>query len=238
MIQDLLEEDEHEHDEEYDRHSVPGRIQGATLTEQGWYSWHAPYDDLESEQTDRLGAVQDELVAFLNQARPGELEALSVCSGQSRDLLPILISHPRGSDVRATMLELDPLNASFLHGALGSTRLTTVDVVVTDAGVTDAYVGLPAADLVLLCGVLANIELEDAGQVVDALPAVCALGATVVWSTYGASLPDADAVIARLENGPFERVSVLRKDGYVVGAHRFTGTPGSLEPGKRLFRFR
>lgn len=238
MIQDLLDEDDHEHDEEYDRHSVPGRTVGNTLTEQGWYSWHAPYDDLESEQTDRLGAVQDQLVAYLDQAPAGPLNALSVCSGQSRDLLPILISHPRGSEVRATMLELDPLNASFLHGALGSTRLQTVDVVVTDAGLTDSYTGLAPADLVLLCGVLANIEIKDACELVDALPAVCAGGATVVWSTYGDSLPDADVVLARLEDGPFERVSVHRADGYLVGAHRFTGTTGSLEPGKRLFSFR
>ncbi|GAB6903086.1 hypothetical protein [Kineosporia succinea] len=238
MIEDLLEEDEHEHDEEYDRHSVPGRTSGATLTEQGWYSWHAPYDDLESEQTDRLGAVQDQLVAFLDGARPGELRALSVCSGQSRDLLPILIAHPRGAQVRATMLELDPLNASFLHGALGSTRLSTVDVVVADAGTTDSYEGRVPADLLLLCGVLANVAPADAFTLLDALPMLCAAGATVVWSTYGASLEDADAVIEHLEGGSFERLSVLREPGYVVGAHRFTGEPGPLEPGRRLFSFR
>ncbi|MBT0768505.1 hypothetical protein KIH74_06185 [Kineosporia sp. J2-2] len=238
LLEDLLDEDDHDHEEEYDRHSVPGRTQGATLTEQSWYSWHAPYDDLESEQTDRLAAVQDQLVAYLDGTAPGPLRALSVCAGQSRDLLPILISHPRGADVRASMLELDPLNASFLHGALGSTRLTTVDVVVTDAGTTDAYAGRAPADLVLLCGVLANIDVPDTRTLVDALPMLCAPGATVVWSSYGESLADVDEVLRVFAAGPFEEVAVRRGGPWVVGVHRFAGVPVPLEPGRRLFGFR
>lgn len=241
MTSDLLDESEHGHDhehEEYDRHSVPGRTQGATLTEQGWYSWHAPYDDLESEQTQRLGAVQDQIVAYLDRAPGGPLRAISVCAGQSRDLLPILISHPRGAQVRATMLELDPLNASFLHGALGSTRLSDVDVVVTDAGVSDAYTGLVPADLVLLCGVLANVELADARTLIGSLAMFCAPGAGVIWSTYGQSLADADEVIAGFEAARFEPVSLRRENGYVVGAHRFAGAPAPLVTGRRLFGFR
>lgn len=238
MIQDLLDEDDHDHDEEYDRHSVPGRVAGATLTEQGWYSWHAPYDDLESEQTERLGVVQELLTAVLDAAPPGPLRALSVCSGQSRDLLPILISHPRGHDVRATMLELDPLNASFLDGALGSTDLTTVDVVVTDAGHSSAYAGLPPADLVLLAGVFANVDLADAERTVDLLRSLCAPGAGVVWSSYGAGLGDADAVLKRLEGDGFDRIALHRAPGFVVAAHRSTGTPTPPPADERVFTFR
>jgi hypothetical protein len=240
VIQDLLEEDEHDHEEEYDRHTVPGRTQGATLTQQGWYAWHAPYDDLESEQTDRLADVQRLLVDALDGAPAGPLRAVSVCSGQSRDLLPILISHPRGHDVQATMVELDPLNASFLHGALGSTDLTDVAVVVADAGLTSAYVGAVPADLVLLCGVLANVGLDDALATVEALPTLCAEGAVVVWSTYGESLGDVEQVLGRFDQGPFEPVAVRRdpQGRFVVGAHRLVGAPRPLEPGQRLFSFR
>jgi hypothetical protein len=209
-----------------------------TLTEQGWYQWHAPYDALDTAQTERLGVVQEALLAYFDQARSGELRAVSVCAGQSRDLLPVLISHPRGADVAATMLELDELNASFLHGALGSTRLSKVEVVVGDAGLSDAFLGLVPADLLVMCGVFANIELGDAERTVDALPSLCAEGGTVVWSTYGASYADLDAVLARFESGPFERVSLVRTEEYAVAAHRFTGTPVPLTPSERLFRFR
>jgi hypothetical protein len=237
VISDLLEE-EHDHDEEYDRHSVPGRVSGATLTEQGWYAWHAPYDDLSSEQSDRLEIVQDLLLRFFDTAPAGPLRAVSVCSGQSRDLLPILIHHPRGAETRATMLELDPLNASFLHGALGSTSLTDVDVVVGDAGLTAAYDGVGPVDLALLGGVFANVDPADAARTVELLTGLCAPGASVVWTSYGAGLSDAEAVLERLEDGSFERIALHRAPSYVVGAHRFTGTPVPLPAHERVFTFR
>lgn len=236
-LADLVDDDEHDH-EEYDRHSVPGRVDGATLTEQGWYSWHAPYDDVVSAQTDRLEAVQDQLVAVLDAAAPGPLRALSVCSGQARDLLPVLIHHPRGTDVRARMIELDPLNASFLHGALGSTHLTDVEVVVADAGTTEPYAGAVPADLALLCGVFANIALADASRTVSMLPALVAPGGTVVWTSYGAGLDDVDEVLALLETSGFHRRSLVRADGWVVGAHRFDGEQRDLPASTRFFRFR
>jgi hypothetical protein len=89
-----------------------------------------------------------------------------------------------------------------------------------------------------MCGVFANIELADAERTIAALPALCAAGGTVVWSSYGGSYADLDTVLARFESGPFERVSLVRTDDYAVAAYRFAGTPLPLTPGERLFRFR
>lgn len=238
MIQDQPDEDDHDHDGEYDRHSVPGRVDGATLTQQGWYSWHAPYDDLSSEQSDRLEIVQDLLLSFFDAAPAGPLRAVSICSGQSRDMLPILIHHPRGASTHVTMLERDPLNASFLHGALGSTSLTDVDVVVGDAGLTAAYDGLGRFDLVLLGGVFANVDLADAERTVDLLAGLCAPGATVVWTSYGEGLANIEAVLERFEDGVFDRLALYRAPAYVIGAHRLTGTPVPLRADVRVFTFR
>jgi len=209
-----------------------------TLTGPGWYQWHAPYDDLGTIQAERLGVVQEALLAYLDQAPAGALRAVSACAGQARDLLPVLIHHHRGADVTARLIELDELNASFLHGALGSTGLSTVEVVVGDAGRTDAYLGATPADLVLMCGVFANVGLADAERAIEVLPALCAPHGTVVWSSYGESFADFDAVITRFEYGPFERVSLVRTDAYAVAVHRFAGTPPPLTAGQRLFRFR
>jgi hypothetical protein len=210
-----------------------------TLPQQQWYSWHAQYDDLESSQIDRLEAVQDCLIRAFDTAPPGPLRAVSICSGQSRDLLPVLIHHPRGGDASVRMVELDPLNASFLHGALGSTQLKDVDVVVTDAGITDVYLGAVPADLLLLGGVFANITLADASRTVTALTHMCRPGATVVWTSYGPRLDDAGEVLALFETSSFERVELQRDaDGqYVVAAHRYVGPARALSPGQRFFRF-
>lgn len=208
------------------------------LGQQSWYQWHAPYDDLLSEQTDRLDVVQQQLVAYFDAAPAGPLRAVSMCSGQSRDLLPILIHHPRGADTHATMLELDPLNASYLHGAIGSTALTQVDVVVDDAGHTSAYTDLVPVDLVLLCGVFANVDLVDAGRTIGLLAALCAPGATVVWTSYGTGLADVDVVLDRLESGPFERTALRREATFVVASHRFVGETAPLTDDQRVFTFR
>ena len=208
-----------------------------TLAQQGWYQWHAPYDDLLSEQTERLEVVQRLLVEYFDGAPAGPLRAVSICSGQARDLLPILIHHPRGAEVQATMLDLDPLNASFLHGALGSTALTGVEVVVADAGSTAAYDGIVPVELALLCGVFANVDLAGAERIVDFLPAMCAPGATVVWSTYGDALATVDAVVQRLESGSFERVALHSDPSYVIAAHRFTGETAPLPVDERVFTF-
>jgi hypothetical protein len=242
----------------------PGVEPGQVLKEQPWYKWHAPYDEIRSVQTDRLGAVQDLIALALDTARPGPLKAVSICSGQARDLLPMLINHPRGHDVAVRMIELEPLNASFLYGALGSTDLTEVEVIVADAGLTDAYLGAVPADLVLITGPFANIGPDDLLRTVRKLPQLCAPGAAVVWSTYGAGLASLDVLQEAFGAAGFSEMTLVKPgsvdrsqsadvtatgdpdlDGelfeggeFAAGAHRFDGTPLDLVPGERLFTFR
>lgn len=210
-----------------------------TLSSPRWYQWHAQYDELRSPDTDRLEVVQELLVQALDRAPAGPLTAVSACAGQARDLLPVLIHHPRGPDVRARMVELDPLNASFLAAALGSTSLVDVEVVIADAGNTDAYIGAVPADLVLLCGVFANIDLADARRTVDAATALCRPGGTVVWSSYGARLAHADEVVALFEDRAFERMALHRSGEreFVVAAHRYVGRQRRLPAHTRFFDF-
>lgn len=204
-----------------------------------WYQWHAQYDDLESRHTDRLEVVQELLSLALDEAPGGRLRAISICAGQARDLLPILINHPRGHDVSALLVELDPLNASFLHGAIGSTDLADVELLVADAGDTDVYREAVPADLVLMGGVFANVEAADARRTITVLPAMCRSGGTVVWSSYGPRLVDVDVIVAHFENHGFRREALRRSDdgAFVVAAHRYVGPACELPSGQRLFSF-
>ena len=79
--------------------STPGR---------DWHAWHDAYDDPGSSLAQRLRVVQARIAATLDAAPPGPLRALSMCAGQGRDLIPVLASHPRGRDVTARLVELDP----------------------------------------------------------------------------------------------------------------------------------
>ncbi|MEH0823336.1 MULTISPECIES: class I SAM-dependent methyltransferase [Micromonospora] len=203
-----------------------------------WYAWHRDYDQPESALARRLAEVRRRVSDALDAAPPGPLRALSLCAGQGRDLIPVLAAHPRGGDVTARLVELDPRNADLARRAAADAGLTGVEVVTGDASLTDRYADLAPADLVLVCGIFGNIGDDDIRATVRHCASLCATGGTVLWTRYRRE-PDLVPVICEwfAEEG-FEPVAVSSPaDGVGVGAHRFTGTPRPLAPGARMFAF-
>jgi hypothetical protein len=204
-----------------------------------WKTWHTAYDDPDSSLSRRLETVRGRVAAALDQAGPGPLRAISLCAGESRDLVPVLAAHPRGRDVRARLVELDPELAARARAAAAAARLTGVEVVVGDAGLADHCLGAAPADLVLVCGVYGNISAGDAERTVAACAGMCAAGGTVIW-TRGRDRDSAmvERIRAWYAANGFEEVYVSgpRVEKY-VGAHRLAGEPVPLTAGTRLFRF-
>jgi hypothetical protein len=203
-----------------------------------WYAWHAPYDDLVSPQTLRLAAVQGQIGRYLDGARPGALRTISIAAGQSRDLLPILIEHPRGRDVAALLVELDSRNVDFAQGAAASTGLEDIQFVTGDAGVVDTFAPAVPADLVLICGVLDHIDSAQVTTTIEALPQLCAPHATVIWAD-GPLIADEH----RRRRELFAMAGFLTSEssvavGYTIGVHELTIPPPALSPGTRMFDLR
>jgi hypothetical protein len=147
-----------------------------------WHAWHDAYDDPGSSLARRLAAVQVRIAGALDAAPPGPLRAIGMCAGQGRDLIPVLASHPRGRDVSARLVELDPGLAATARRAAADAGLPGVEVVTGDASLTDAYAGAVPADLVLVCGVFGNITDDDIRRTVGCCAQLCATGGTVVWT--------------------------------------------------------
>ena len=212
---------------------------GGVTSTTDWYAWHAPYDELVSPLTRRLAVVQDAVRDFLDGARPGPLRVVSLASGQSRDLLPLLIEHPRGRDVRARLVELDSRNVDFTEGAVLGAGLSGVEVVTGDAGSTDAYTGAVPADLVLACGLFGSISPEEVHRTVAALPQLCAAGATLVWTRNRRVADPTRAIRAWLGEAGFTEVSLVagsqEEGAFTVGVARWTGEAGSVVRGTRMF---
>jgi len=137
-----------------------------------WVAWHRDYEDPSSSLARRLEVVQRELRTALALTRPadGESRLLSICAGDGRDVLPVLAE--RGRDVRALLVELDPLLCERARSSAAELGLTGVEIRTGDAGVTDAYRGFTPAHVVLACGVFGNITVEDGRQTVAALPSL------------------------------------------------------------------
>jgi len=203
-----------------------------------WRAWHDAYDDPGSSLARRLAVVQARIADTLDAAPPGPLRAISMCAGQGRDLIPVLASHPRGRDVTARLVELDPALATTASHAAAAAGLPGVEVVTGDASLTDAYAGLVPADIVLVCGVFGNITEPDIRRTVGCCAQLCATGGTTVW-TRGRTPPD---LVPRIcgwfgEDG-FELSWLSGPDaGFGVGVHRFTARPRPLTAGLRMFGF-
>jgi hypothetical protein len=205
-----------------------------------WHSWHDAYEDPGSSLSQRLTTVQDRIREALDAAPPGPLRAVSLCAGQGRDLIPVLAEHPRGKDVRARLVELDPENAESARERVRALGLdpARVEVVTGDAALTDHYADLTPAHLVVICGLFGNITVEDIRNVIAACRRLTAHGGTVVW-TRGRSEPDRyPAVCAWFAEAGFEQVYASSPDvRFGVGAHRFPGEPQPYRAGERLFTF-
>ena len=202
-----------------------------------WHAWHEAYDDSESDLARRLAVVRERIARILDAAPPGRIKVLSICAGQGRDLLGALDGHPRGADVRALLVELDPRNAEAAHQEALRLGLDGVEVLVGDASLTSQYGALAPADLVLACGLFGNITAQDIQRTIGHLAALCRSGGTVVWTRHRQEPDLVPAVCDWFAEDGFTLESVTPPGQTAVGVHRNTGRPRRLAPGARMFTF-
>ncbi len=145
-----------------------------------WQRWHDAYADPASSLSRRLRVVQDQVARWLDETAPRPVRVLSLCAGDGRDLLEVLAARHDADRVSATLVELDPDLAARARGA--ASGMPGIEVLTADAGDLGAYADRPAADLVLLCGVLGNIADADVEHTIATLPSLCAPGARVIWT--------------------------------------------------------
>ncbi|MEU4568473.1 SAM-dependent methyltransferase [Micromonospora sp. NPDC023956] len=203
-----------------------------------WYAWHADYDDPASPLSRRLAEVRRLVGAALDHAPAGPLRAVSLCAGQGRDLIPVLAEHPRGADVTARLVELDPRNAELAAGAVRATGLTRVEVVCDDAARTDSWADLVPAEIVLVCGLFGNMSDADVRAVVRHCRQLCATGGTVVWTRHRDAPDLVPTICDWFAEEDFALLSLTGPAiSSAVGAHRLTGPSRPLPSGVTMFEF-
>ncbi len=187
----------------------------------------------------RLPVVQARIGDALTAAPPGPLRLVSMCAGEGRDVIPVLAGHPRGRDVQARLVELDPVLAAAARRSAAAAGLDRVEVATGDAGLTDAYAGLIPADIVLACGVFGNVTEAAVERTIASCPQLCAAGGTVVWTRHRRA-PDLVPRVCEWFAGQGFSLSRLSDPGvrFGVGVHRFAGQPQPLRAGSPMFGFR
>lgn len=212
-----------------------------------WVQWHRDYDEPTSSLARRLRVVQRDLRRALADVLPdgtGQLRLISICAGDGRDVLPVLAAHHSARGIRALLVELDPRLADRARTTASELGLPTVEIRIADAGITNPYLDITPAHVVLACGVFGNITVGDARQTITTLPSLLTPGGVVIW-TRGRNDDGTDPsqLIRELftEHGFTELSFTAPSEArFRVGAHRLENPPTNeapLRPGIRMFAF-
>ena len=115
-----------------------------------------------------------------------------------------------------------------------------MDVVTGDASDTSTVEGAVPADILLACGIFGNVTIEDIQRFVAFVPALCAPGATVIWTRHRRPPDRTDDIRSWFAAAGFEELAFSAPDpaGIVgVGAHRLVAEPHPFVAGHSMFTF-
>jgi Putative methyltransferase len=213
---------------------------GIMLCMRDWVGWHAAYDDPSSFLNVRLRKVQERLSEAIGAAPPGPVRLVSLCAGQGHDVIGVLPGHPRRDDVSAVLIESNPRNADLARRAAAQAGLPLVEVREADAAAVDSFADALPADVLLLCGIFGNVSDEDVKRTVEASAAMCAPGATVIWTRHRRPPDLTPRIRAWFAESGFDEVAFDALDTdwlMTVGANRLSRAGGGL-PDRPLFTFR
>jgi hypothetical protein len=215
-----------------------GSIVGVTATTD-WHDWHLPYRDHGSPLSRRLRLVQKHINDWLDERPEPSLRIVSICAGQGHDLLGVLTRRPDAARVRAELIEYDPRNVAAAQASIAAAELQGISAVHADAGDFAAYRTAAPADLILLAGVLGNISDRDVNATINALPALCASDAAVIW-TRTRRAPDLTPAVRRwfTDAGFHEQAFHAPPEVlFSLGVHQLHSPPLKPPPSGRIFTF-
>ncbi|HET6875111.1 MAG TPA: class I SAM-dependent methyltransferase [Acidimicrobiales bacterium] len=184
-----------------------------------WVDWHADYDRPGSSLSRRLEVVKERLRQALAANPPGAT-VLSLCSGDGRDVMPVVAENP-GRVGRAVLVELDPILADRAKRAADQQMLSHIEVRGLDAGDVGSFADVLPVDVLLLCGIFGNIAHLDVKGVIAQIPKLLRAGGHVIW-TRGGSQPDRRPEVRRwfLDAGLEEVGFDGEPEPYGVGLNR------------------
>lgn len=154
-----------------------------------WVEWHQAYADPASGLSARLRSVRRHLSRAIDQAAAGPVRLVSLCAGQGDDVVGVLAVHPRRDQVSAVLVEAEPRNVQVARCRAAAAGLAQVQVRQADASWPESFADALPAGILLLCGIFGNVSDADIERTAAAAPALCAPGATVIWTRHRRS-PD------------------------------------------------
>jgi ubiquinone/menaquinone biosynthesis C-methylase UbiE len=187
-----------------------------------------------------VGAALDTYPEHREHQTP--IRIVSMCAGQGRDVIDVVATHPRGPEVSALLVELDPALVAFARAraaAAGAGVAERIRVVEGDASQCHWYADDVPAEIVLVCGVFGNISAADITRTIQAMPGFCAPGGHVVWTRHRLPPDHTPAIRADFAAAGFTELAFEASEDTVmtVGHHRLDGPTAPFDSGAVLFDF-
>ncbi len=205
-----------------------------------WSGWpEAAYQQPGYRQ--RLQAVQEHLAQSLDCAPNGPVRIISICAGDGRDIIGVLSSHRRRTDVQAWLIELN--HQSVVAGIRQAKNAGLEDRVTflnTDATLYATYKDIAPAEIILLSGVWGHVPAQERASLAGGLASFCNPRGTLIW-TRGVSQG-----IGRLReiqahfSAPAweeERLTLTPDNNWAVASYCHCGPPQELPRSGQVFRF-
>jgi hypothetical protein len=206
-----------------------------------WAEWHQAYADPASGLSARLRSVQRHLSRAIDRAPPGSVRLVSLCAGQGHDVIGVLPGHPRRGEVTAMLIEADPRNAALARCRAAAAGLDQVQVRLADASRPTTFADTLPADVLLLCGIFGNVSDADIERTTAAAPALCAPGATVIWTRHCRPPDLTPRIRAWFTDAGFAEVAFESLDTPALaaaGVGRLRHATRTALPAEPLFTFR
>jgi hypothetical protein len=205
-----------------------------------WVEWHQSYADPASGLSARLRIVQRHLSLAIGQALRRPVRLVSLCAGQGHDVIGVLPGHPLRHRLTATLVEADPRNAELARRRAAAAGLDQVQVRQADASRPERFADALPADVLLLCGIFGNVSDTDIERTTAAAPALCAPGATVIWTRHRRPPDLTPRIRAWFTDAGFDEVAFETVDTGLaaVGVSRLRHAAPTALPAGPLFTFR
>jgi len=206
-----------------------------------WVEWHQAYADPASGLSARLRSVRRHLSRAIDQAAAGPVRLVSLCAGQGDDVVGVLAVHPRRDQVSAVLVEAEPRNVQVARCRAAAAGLAQVQVRQADASWPESFADALPAGILLLCGIFGNVSDADIERTAAAAPALCAPGATVIWTRHRRSPDLTPRIRAWFANAGFGELAFDAPDTATlaaVGVGRLGHAAPVGLPSGPLFTFR
>lgn len=184
-----------------------------------WEDFYLAYSDQESDLDNRLSIIREYVKKELNR---NTKSVLSICGGRGLDLIDLTELQT------AYIVDNDEKAIGYID--------SKINFLLRDAELSDSYLDIPKADLLICVGFLSSIDLQSIKDFISFFPQILNKGGILIWTAKSDNIEFLQEIESLLEEYQFHYIEKKNTglNRFVCGKHRFYGEPQQIIPNKKV----